>query len=204
MTSWWASPLYQAALKSGQNELSINKLTPPLFGATGIAPVGYAAFGFALGVAAGVLIRRTVPAMAVTLAIFAAIQIFWPVVVRQHLIPPVHSTVPLAAVNFNGMGESNNGQLFLTVGSISRQGGDWVTSGRAVDATGQAAAHVPSACAQMSNTFIQCLQGHGIRMAVTYQPASRYWALQWCEASAFLALALGLGGLCYWRIRRPS
>lgn len=142
--------------------------------------------------------------MAVTLAIFAVIQIFWPVVVRQHIIPPVHGSEPLSAVTFNGTGESNNGQLFLTIGAISGQAGAWVMSGRAVNATGQAAAHVPSACAQLSNTFIQCLEGHGIRMAVTYQPASRYWALQWCETGAFLALALGLGGLCYWRIRRPS
>jgi hypothetical protein len=56
----------------------------------------------------------------------------------------------------------------------------------------------------MTNTFIQCLEGHGIHMAVTYQPGSRYWALQWCETGAFLALALGLGGVCYWRIRRLS
>jgi hypothetical protein len=41
-------------------------------------------------------------------------------------------------------------------------------------------------------------------MAVTYQPASRYSALQWCETGAFLVLALALGGLCYLRIRRPS
>ena len=58
--------------------------------------------------------------------------------------------------------------------------------------------------AQASNTFIPCLASHGIRMAVTYQPASRYWALQWCETGAFLTLALGLGGLCFSRIRRPS
>jgi hypothetical protein len=202
MTSWWASPLYQAAQKAGQNSLSINRFDAPLFGATGITPVGYAAFAFALGVTAGVLLRRTLPAMAITLAIFAGIQIFWPVVVRPHLIPPVHGTEPLAAVTFNGMGETNNGQLFLTIGSISGQSGDWVTSGRVIDAAGQAATRVPSDCAQASNTFIQCLGSHGIRMAVTYQPASRYWALQWCETGVFLALALGLGGVCYWRIRR--
>jgi hypothetical protein len=34
---------------------------PPGSGARHIASVGYAAFGFALGVTAGVLIRRTVP-----------------------------------------------------------------------------------------------------------------------------------------------
>ena len=45
---------------------------PPGSGARHIASVGYAAFGFALGVTAGVLIRRTVPTMAVTLVVFAA------------------------------------------------------------------------------------------------------------------------------------
>lgn len=204
MTSWWASPLYQAAQKTGQNSLSIDKFAAPLFGATGIAPVGYAAFAFALGVTAGLLIRRTLPAMAITLAIFAAIQIFWPGLVRPYLIPPVHGTEPLAAVTFNGFGETNNGQLVMTIGSISGQSGDWVTSGRVINAAGQPATRVPSACTQASNTFIPCLASHGIRMAVTYQPASRYWALQWCETGAFLTLALGLGGLCYWRIRRPS
>jgi hypothetical protein len=39
-----------------------------VFGARDVAPVGYAAFGFALGVTAGALIRRTLPAMASTLA----------------------------------------------------------------------------------------------------------------------------------------
>ena len=106
MTGWWASPLYRAAQDTrGQNSLSITKFAPPLFGANGIAPIGYAAFAFALGVTAGVLIRRTLPAMAVTLAIFAVIQIFWPGVVRPHLIPPVRSVQALSAANFNGMAD---------------------------------------------------------------------------------------------------
>ena len=201
MTSWWASPLYQAALKASSDPLSINKLAPPLFGATGIAPIGYAAFGFALGVTVGVLIRRTVPAMAVTLAIFAVIQIFWPTVVRPHLIPPIHGTAALGAVSFNGIQETNNGHLVLTVGSISGQTGDWVMSGQAVNAAGRAATRAPASCTQ-AGTFIQCLASHGIRMAVTYQPASRYWALQWLETGIFVILAAGLGALCYWRVRR--
>jgi len=140
--------------------------------------------------------------MAITLAIFAAIQIFWPGLVRPHLIPPLHGTEPLSAVTFNGIGETGNGQLFLPIGSISGQPGDWVLGGRVVDAAGQAPTRAPAACAQASNTFIPCLASHGIRAAVTYQPASRYWALQWCETGVFVALAAGLGGLCYWRIRR--
>jgi hypothetical protein len=30
----------------------------------------------------------------------------------------------------------------------------------------------------------------------------RYWPLQWTETGIHLVLALGLGGICYWRVRR--
>jgi hypothetical protein len=38
------------------------------------------------------------------------------------------------------------------------------------------------------------------QLTVTYQPASRYWPLQACEAA--IALALALAVLCGWKIRR--
>jgi hypothetical protein len=205
MTSWWASPLYRAAQQAGTNVLSINRLAPPLFGATGIAPVGYAAFAFAVGVTAGVLTRRLLPAMAITLAVFAAVQLLTPAFVRPHLITPVTTTQALSTVTFNGIGVSNNGILLLQIGNVSGAPGDWITSSQPVDAAGQAVTSVPSACHQgATNDFLQCLSSHGVRVAVSYQPASRYWALQWYETGIFLALALGLGGACYWRVRRQS
>jgi hypothetical protein len=39
---------------------------------------------------------------------------------------------------------------------------------------------------------------------VTYQPASRYWPLQWYELLVFLAGALLLVGACAWRVRRTG
>ena len=57
-----------------------------------IAPIGYSAFAFVLGVTAGVVLRRTVPAMAVTLAIYVAVQIAMPTLVRAHLSPDVLTT----------------------------------------------------------------------------------------------------------------
>jgi len=68
MISRWASPLYRAAQQAGQNSLSISRLAPPQFGATGVVPIGYAALAFALGVIADILARRTIAAMAITLA----------------------------------------------------------------------------------------------------------------------------------------
>jgi hypothetical protein len=206
MTSWWASPLYQAAQKASSDPLSITKLAPALFGATGIVPVGYAAFGFALGVTAGVLIRRTLPAMAITLAIFAVIQIFWPVVVRAHLIAPAHAIQPLNAVNWSGTGDTDGGHLILQPGTISGYPpGTWFTASQPVDAAGRPVTMAPPACVSrniVANNFLPCLQSHGVRLAVSYQPASRYWAFQWLETGIFLILAAGLGTLCYWRVRR--
>jgi hypothetical protein len=46
------------------------------------------------------------------------------------------------------------------------------------------------------------LSSHGIRVAITYQPASRYWAFEWTETAIFLALTLGLAGFSFWRLSR--
>jgi hypothetical protein len=203
MTSWWASPLYAAARQSGSNALSISRLSPLLFGAAGVVPAGYAAFGFALGVTAGVLIRRTLPAMAVTLAVFLAVQLLMPALIRPHLIPPVRGTQALSSITFNGVGDFHGGHLLLQVGSITGRAGDWITGSHAVNPAGQTVTLAPAVC-QDASSFLQCLSGHGVRMSVSYQPASRYWALQWLETGIFLVFALCLGAVCYWRIRRRA
>jgi hypothetical protein len=123
MLTWWSGPVDTAlALKSG-NSISFIRVGPVLFAVRGIAPVGYAAFAFALGVTAGILIRRTVPAC-----------------------------------------RANN------------QG----------------------ACAAVLDRL-------HLRDLITYQPAGRFWSLQWYETAVFLALAAILAGICLWRIRHlPS
>jgi ABC-type transport system involved in multi-copper enzyme maturation permease subunit len=202
MTGWWASPLYGAAQQTGQDTLSISKLSPALFGATGIAPVGYAAFAFALGVTAGVLVRRTVAAMAITLAVFVAVQILWAAAVRPHLIPSDRTTRPLSAVSFAGTSVTSGNRFFLQVASVQGGLGDWVVgSSQAVSATGRPVTTVPAGCAQLS-ALLPCLARHGVRIQVTYQPASRYWQFQWLETGIFLALAAGAGWIGARRLRR--
>jgi hypothetical protein len=50
----------------------------------------------------------------------------------------------------------------------------------------------------------QCVAkvGRTYHEVVTYQPASRYWTLQWYEFAVYLALAALLVGLCFWWVRR--
>jgi hypothetical protein len=42
------------------------------------------------------------------------------------------------------------------------------------------------------------------RIAVTYQPASRYWPFQWAETGIYLVLSLALAGYCFRRLSRLS
>jgi hypothetical protein len=218
LVGWWSSPLYQAANQAGPNILSISRFSAKLFGTTGIVPIGYAAFAFALGTAAGLLLRRTIPAMAVTLGVFAAIQVLVPILVRPHLIPPVQTTYAVSAVSLgnNQTGPQANdfttgpdGSFSPEVTGINSQPGAWITGSRLVDAADQTVTRVPSACVQeaqnvheTSGTDLSCLAQHGAKIVVSYQPVSRYWQLQSAETALYLVLAAGLGGICYRNVRR--
>jgi len=83
MLNLWAEPAYKAMnLAPPQSSLSFGRLSPLLFGTNGFVPIGYTAFAFALGLAVGVLIKRTVPAMAVTLLGVGLVLLAWPNWVR--------------------------------------------------------------------------------------------------------------------------
>ena len=97
MQTWWAAPITQAVADGSSSGPAQSRFSQLNFATHGITPIGYAAFAFALGVAAGALIRRTVPAMAVTLAIFAALQVALPLWVRPNLAPPDHTVVPITS-----------------------------------------------------------------------------------------------------------
>jgi hypothetical protein len=103
MVNWWSSPIHKAQMGTGLAS-GISH--------SGIAPAGYAAFGFALGITAGLFIRRTLPAMAVTLAVYTAVIIAFPVWVRPHLIPPARATSALSLASVIATG-SNDGHLVL-------------------------------------------------------------------------------------------
>lgn len=205
ISTWWVSPVWGAsALAGSSSPLSVGRFTPVVFAGQGIVPIGYAAFAFVLGVAAGVLIRRTVPAMATTLAAFTAVQLAWPALVRPHLIEPVRTITALGRVTFSAVGESQHGLLFLRAGGGSAA---WILSSQPVNAAGQAVRQVPGACQQafggsQVGAFLSCLSRQGVKMAVTYQPVSRFWDFQWIELGAFLVLAGLLAWFCVRRVTR--
>jgi ABC-2 family transporter protein len=204
MQTWWAAPIGRAAGLAGTASLlSSGSLNPIVFATHGVTPLGYAAFTFALGAAAGVLTRRVVPAMAITLAVFAVIQIAMPLWIRPHLIPPRHAVLPLTSVNLQALGSSDNKPI-VGVARMNFEPDAWIISSGPVDVSGRVATTVPPTCQRASGIegFLDCLTSHGIRAGVTYQPASRYWAFQGIETGIFIVLAGGLAGFCSWQVSR--
>ncbi|MBO2454634.1 ABC transporter permease subunit [Actinomadura barringtoniae] len=130
--TWWAGPVDKAA---AGNTPGFPRLGAVLFPARGIVPIGYAAFAFALGVALGMLIRRTLPAMAITLTVFAALQVAMPLLLRPHLIPAQHSYFRIdPATNVDFMERANGGPLNLTLkAQVPTDTSAWVLSQRLVD-----------------------------------------------------------------------
>jgi hypothetical protein len=137
--------------------------------------------------------------MAVTLAIFVAAQVAMPLGVRPHLIPPDHTVATIQSVDLDF------GNLTATV--VPGQPGAWILSSGAINAAGQITSQLPAACEAAGSGLKPsspgpCLESRGFREAITYEPASRYWPLQWIETGIFLALALALAGFCFWRLGR--
>jgi hypothetical protein len=204
MLTWWVEPVYKAARYAPpDSSLSYSRLSPLLFGTNGIAPIGYAAFAFALGVAAGVLFKRTLPAMAVTLVGVGLVLLAWPNWVRPHLIPPVHEVMRLKPSAIEGFSTSaNNNQMTLFVG-VTKPGA-WVLSDQAVTPAG----HVftgPATHACINGTFQACnasLSALHLNQLVSFEPASRYWPLQAYEAGAYVLAAVVLALFCSWWISR--
>jgi ABC-2 family transporter protein len=204
MITWWASPIDRTLAMGGGHATAFDRLDPLMFGARGITPIGYAAFAFVLGVTAGVLIRRTLPAMAVTLAVFALVQLVMPLWVRPHLITPVQTTVAVNPQHINGLMMTNNNTMTVIGGAT--EPGAWVLSNQTITPAGQVFTGPPTAaCLSQTNSFTACQNSLGalhLRQVLTYQPGGRYWALQWYETAIFGVLALALAGFCLWRIRQ--
>jgi hypothetical protein len=104
----------------------------------------------------------------------------------------------------------------VTASIVPGQPGAWIISSGAVNAAGQPVTALPAACTSTAGSPTagagsasasqggggRCLTSHGVREAVSYQPASHYWPLQVIETGIFLALALALAWFCFRRLDR--
>ncbi|MDX6374443.1 MAG: hypothetical protein QOD98_3431 [Nocardioidaceae bacterium] len=216
--TWWSAPI-DDAISQGLSDpglLSTPRLWPVLFGARGVVPLGMTVLALVIGVTAGLLVRRSVPAMAVTLVAVVAVQLMMPIVVQAHLLPPRRLTSTIAQDRLTELtgrpGLGAHQMIVERIGVTIDSPGAWITYNRTVDRSGQVVKVFPSwvsGCAappgQTSSASQACfdrLASEGYRQHVEYQPASRFWTLQLIETGLLLAVAALLTGFCFWRIRR--
>jgi hypothetical protein len=180
LTTWWASPT---------NAEHGSEFYPGRFDLLYLVPVAYAVFAMALGICAGALIRRTVPAMAVTLGGFIAARVAVTLWLRPHYLSAVTVTrsltgafTPTGSYWLISQGVRNPaGQL------ISGVNGEAEFNGVPISSLPKACAGLANATGSMTSSCRAALSGY--RSFVTYQPASRFWTFQGIETGLFAILA---------------
>jgi hypothetical protein len=159
------------------------------FEASLLLQIAYVLFGFALGLAASVLLRRTVPAMGVTLALFAGVRAAVSLL-RPNYLPPAHLFTALPG----GIGGVKIDGLFLSVQSV--------------DAVGRPVTDLPVSCFAKANTEAAqeaCLRRNGIVGYLTqYQPADRLPTFRLIESGIFVVLAIALFAVTWLWLRRST
>lgn len=182
--SWWHAPLSRTGQQS--------RLEVLLFDMQGVAPIGYTLFAVALGIIAGTVWPKVLPAMAATLAGFVALRIPLTVLARPRYLPAEELTYPVAG----GTVQPNPVR------------GDWLMSTGVRDADGRlVAANAEMTCVpDVQDPAASCDNGAGIGSGAynwrLYQPADRFWLFQAIETGIFVALAVLLVYLAIRRVRR--
>ena len=191
---WWSRPLVATGW---------NTFDPGLFDLRGIVPVAYTMFAVALGVALGALMRKTLPAVFTTLAVFAAVRLVLVLFVRKHYMAA--KTVVFGL-------DSDRPRISL--------GDDWVLSSSLVDRAGNVVSEfggfefgfLARQCPELAQAgpgggkdlVAECVQRIGIRTSEVYHPADRYWTFQAIEAAIFLALTALLVVYIVRRVKRVA
>jgi len=193
--TWYSSRL---------DEGTASTIKPELFGARDVVPIAYGLFAFAVGVTAGILIRRTVPAMAVTLAVYLGVALAMPLWIRKHLMPLAHAAPPLDVNNIHGLMIDGPERQLTVLGDVDVKG--WLISNQTVTPTGAVFTGPadPQYCGETvgPRTCMDWIGSLHLRQAVTYQPASHFWPLQWIESGILVAAAAVLIALCLRLTRR--
>jgi hypothetical protein len=158
-----------------------------------------AAAGVAFGALAGILIRRVVPAIVATLAVYAGLAIATAGLLREHYLTPLVTGSPTVP------------------GSAWLLGQSWTKDGRFAFAGNPPLNLINQFCnfpqpgssgkgggPSSANPFAQCLSPHGYTMWTSYQPASWFWPFQWIEGGWLLALSVPLIAATIWLVHRRA
>jgi ABC-type transport system involved in multi-copper enzyme maturation permease subunit len=189
---------YQPYFGAGNQNLSLTEASPlsgGLFDLRGVAFAASTLAAFAIGVLAGMLIRRVVPAIAATLAIYAGLAVAAGMFLRRHYL------TPLVIRNNFPPGSAQMLSRWWTKGGhpVSQFMASQILQGAPAQAAGKGGGGVPQSIAS-----VQYLNQHGYTQWISYQPASRFWPFQWIEGGWLLALSVLLIAVTVWLVRRRA
>ncbi|MFG3342096.1 ABC transporter permease subunit [Glycomyces sp. NPDC048151] len=195
LLSWAAEPF---------DGLVNSRFEPLTFAARDLAPFGYALLAFTLGLVVGILARKTLVAMAVTLLVFAGFQLLMANVVRPQFADPVTTTVEWTDANAIGQIDSFGiGPMGAGIQGYTIPGA-WVVSDYIPVYKGDGTEVTEDdlyACDTQGGTPDDCMVALDASFTVSYQPADRYWDFQWIELGVATGLSAALAGFAFWRIR---
>jgi hypothetical protein len=177
VVAWWRRPF---------DELD-GRMSPAGFEIQGLVVPAYTLAALALGVLAAALLRRTLPAMLLALAVFVVARLSVGTLLRPRFADPLHQTAP-------GIAPVPRGSNWILHDSLVDAVGRVITTGR----EDVALRHAQQAGID-ANEYLVSL---GWRRAVTYQPGDRFWTFQALEAGLFVALALVCIAGAVWALRR--
>ncbi len=196
IVTWWASPLDRAHMNIFNT-----------FDERDIVAVGFALFAFVLGVIAGLIIHRTLPAMAATLVAFVGARLAITKWARPNLISPLHQSNPITAASIVGYGSTSLGAASTLQLAPPNVPNAWIYSTRLVDSSGHGltAAYLKTACPAVVNGGAGAGSPGGLGIGTssnhTQAPAVAQQALQQCGAkvaSVFHEVITYQPGSRYW------
>ena len=193
--SWY----YQPYIATGNQSLNLSEQSPfssALFDLRGVSFAAWTLAAFAIGALAGMLVRRVVPAIVATLAVYTGVALVAANVLRQHYLSPLLTR----AVNVPGSAWIQS-QWWTKGGKFAFFG--WRDAPH--DLVQQCASVPAGPLGKPSpGTLTQCFAQHGYTQLTSYQPAGRFWPFQWIEGGWLLGLSVLLIAVTVWLVRRRA
>jgi hypothetical protein len=198
LVSWYYQPYVAAASQTALS--SVSPLSAGLFDLRGVALAAWTLATFAIGALAGMLIRRVVPSIVATLAVYLGLALITGNVLRQTYLTPLTTSNP-----------DLPGAAWVT-SQWWTKGGKFAFGGRPPVALLQQLCPSSFVAGPGGGVGIRggsfsptsCLVRHGYTQWSSYQPASHFWPLQWIEVGWLLALSAVLIAVTVWLVRRRA
>jgi len=188
LVAWYEHPLVASGIQE--------RLHASVFPVTGVVVVGWALAAFAIGVFVGLLARRVLAALALTLAAWTGLAFLAGSVFRDRYAAPLVTSdqqmgltdLPVDQWWTKGGVRATDAQINQVLQAIGLQ-----TDGGGNFRAGPGSSAIDP---------VQYLLQHGYTQLTSYQPDSRYWPFQWIEFGWLTVVSVLLLAASIWLLRR--